>query len=268
MRDIRVAAAMMQAVVGDKQGNVGRIRALADEAASRGAELLVLPEACLTGYTVRAWMDAWTESVPGALTDAVVGIAADCGLLISAGLVEGIPGGVRYLTQFMAGPDGLIGWHRKTHLGPTETHLFTAGDSLEVMHAGGVCYGLQLCYEGHFPEISRTQALQGADVILIPHASPREEPEQKLERWLRYLPARAYDNSVFVVACNQTGENGSGLDFAGSAVILGPKGEILAQAAGTSPGLIVADLPARALEAVRGSRMGFFLAARRPGLYR
>ena len=267
MRDLRVAAGMMRSVVGDKAGNLERARRLALEAASRGAEVLVLPEACLTGYTVRESMAHLAEPVPGPLTEALVGVAGECGLAVLAGLVEGGPGGPCYLTQVMAAPGGVAASYRKVHLGPTENDLFASGHNLTVFEYEGVRFALQLCFDGHFPEVSLAQALEGAEVILIPHASPREAAQDKLERWLRYLPARAYDNSVFLVACNPVGDNGAGLTFAGAAVILGLKGEVLARAAGDEQALIVADLKVDDLTAVREGRMGYFLPRRRPEVY-
>jgi len=267
VKDLRVAAAMMRSVVGDKTGNLGRARRLISEAAGRGARLIVLPEACLSGYTIRQPMAAWAEPVPGPLTAALQDMASEFGLSILAGLVEGSPEGSCFLTQIMVGPSGLQAVYRKTHLGPPEQKWFFPGDQLGLAEAMGVRFGLQLCYEGHFPDISLSQALKGADVVLIPHASPREEPGQKLERWLRYLPARAYDNTVFVVACNQVGDNGQGLIFAGAALIINPKGEVLARAAGTHEDLIIADLKAADLTRIRQARMGYFLPFRRPDLY-
>ena len=268
MKDLRLAAAMMRAVVGDKQGNLQRVEALAVEAAGAGAELLVLPEACLTGYTVRESMARWAEPVPGPLTEAVSDLAETHGLAILAGLVEKGAGGREYLTQVLVGPDGILAAYRKTHLGPTEKTLFQAGDRIEVTEALGVRFGIQLCYEGHFPEVTLAQALGGAEVILLPHASPRESPEEKLDRWLRYMPARAYDHTVFLAAVNQVGDNGAGLTFAGIALIIGPKGQILAQAAGNQPALIVADLRDEELTAIKEGRMGYFNSQRRPELYR
>lgn len=267
MRDVRVAAAMMRAVVGDKAGNLERARGLVARAARAGAEIVLLPEACLTGYTVRESMAGWAESVPGPLTEEVGRWAVEFGCVVLAGLAESAPGGSAYLTQVALGPSGLLGFHRKTHLGPPEKDLFVPGRKLTVLDLGGLSAGLQLCYEGHFPEISLAQARQGAEAIFIAHGSPREEPDPKMERWLRYLPARAYDNSLFVLACNQAGDNNAGLTFPGVALILGPKGQVLAQAAAEEQGLVLAELKAADLAAVRQSRMGFFLPHRRPELY-
>jgi N-carbamoylputrescine amidase len=90
----------------------------------------------------------------------------------------------------------------------------------------------------------------GADVIFMPHASPRGTPTQKFNSWMRHLPARAFDNSLYVVACNQN-----------------PSGRIVKKNTGGKEHMIVADLKAEELEKVRGHRMRYFLPNRRPDLY-
>ena len=84
---------------------------------------------------------------------------------------------------------------------------------------------------------------------------------------MRHLTARAFDNSVFIVACNQVGENQKGLDFPGLAVIVGPSGKILAKDTTGREGMLVADLKSDDLAAVRDHRMRYFLPNRRPELY-
>jgi len=110
-------------------------------------------------------------------------------------------------------------------------------------------------------------ALMGADIIFMPHASPRGTPEEKFNSWMRHLPARAYDNSLFVVACNQAGSNGRGLKFPGLAVIIGPHGQVVERSISGREGLLVADLEASDLDNVRGHPMRYFLPNRRPELY-
>jgi N-carbamoylputrescine amidase len=111
-------------------------------------------------------------------------------------------------------------------------------------------------------------ACQGADVLFFPHASPRGTPTEKLHSWMRHLTARAFDNGVFVVACNQAGDNGEGLSFPAVAVMIGPSGDLLAQDTSGREGLLVADLDASRLDHVRSHRMRHFLPHRRPELYR
>ena len=85
---------------------------------------------------------------------------------------------------------------------------------------------------------------------------------------MRHLTARAFDNSVYVVACNQVGDNGVGLAFPGTALVISPSGDVLAQDTSGREGLLVVDLEAGLLEHVRGHRMRHFFPNRRPDLYR
>jgi N-carbamoylputrescine amidase len=80
---------------------------------------------------------------------------------------------------------------------------------------------------------------------------------------MRHLPARAYDNGVFIVACNQTGANGAGMAFPGVAVAIGPDGRVLAERTDIREGLLIADLRAEELAAVRRHPMRYFLPRRR-----
>jgi len=102
----------------------------------------------------------------------------------------------------------------------------------------------------------------------VPHASPaRESAGEKRDRWLRYLAARAYDNSVFLVACNQVGDGDAGIRFSGVILIFDPRGQVIAETSGPEENMLVAELKADLLEKTRNARMGFFLAYRRPELY-
>jgi N-carbamoylputrescine amidase len=111
-------------------------------------------------------------------------------------------------------------------------------------------------------------ALKGAEIIFIPHASPRESGEEKRERWLRYLSARAYDNSVFLIACNPCGRTENGFTFPGAAIILNPKGEVLASNKKDEDEVVYALLQKETLQRVRENPHGFFLNKRRPELYK
>jgi N-carbamoylputrescine amidase len=81
------------------------------------------------------------------------------------------------------------------------------------------------------------------------------------------LTARAFDNSVFIVACNQNGDNLKGLQFPGVAVVIDPSGDVLKDNISGKEAMIVADLKADVLAAIRGHRMRYFLPNRRLELY-
>jgi predicted amidohydrolase len=110
-------------------------------------------------------------------------------------------------------------------------------------------------------------ALKGADVIFIPHASPKGTPQKKYRSWMRHLAARAFDNSLFVVACNQTGDNEKGLCFPGISVIIGPSGNVIEKNLSHTESLTVINLKSEALNRIKDHRMRYFLPNRRPELY-
>ena len=267
MEDLRVAAAVMRSAAGKRAENLARMETLVREAARRGARVVCFPEMNVSGYGLRQGMDSFAEPIPGPSTEAVLKMAREYDLLILAGLAEKTGKDRYFISHFAAGPEGLIGVYRKIHLGPPEEGIFQAGTECPVFSFDKARFGIQLCFDGHFPELSTLLALKGAEVIFIPHASPRESSAEKKARWLRYLPARAYDNSVFLVACNLLGETESGLAFSGSALILDPKGEILAESQDGGEEIILADLKSDTLRGVRENSKGFFLGRRRPAIY-
>ena len=132
----------------------------------------------------------------------------------------------------------------------------------------GIRFGVQLCYESHFPEISTIMALKGAEILLIPHASPRGSPAEKAESWLRHLPSRAFDNGLYVVAYNQVGGNHNGFLFPGVAIALNPSGRVMNIYRGYEEKMIFVRLRRKELEETRNHRMKYFLPNRRPELYR
>jgi N-carbamoylputrescine amidase len=110
-------------------------------------------------------------------------------------------------------------------------------------------------------------ALKGADIIFMPHASPRGNPEEKTESWLRHLPGRAFDNTLFIVACNQVGKTGEGFSFPGVAVVLNPAGHIIARQGENKENMVLADLKMNELREIREHRLKYFIPSRRPELY-
>ena len=268
MEEIKVAAVVMRSAVGKPWENLARMEIFVRQAAFQGARVVCFPEMNITGYSLRQSMSSFAETIPGPSTEIVLKMAQDNGLLILAGLAERKSPGEVFISHFAAGPEGLLGVYRKLHLGPPEERIYQAGSELMVLHYGRIPFGIELCFDAHFPELSTLLALKGAEVIFIPHASPRESSREKRERWLRYLSARAYDNSLFVVACNQVGESESGLAFSGTALVLSPRGEIMAVKDEADEGIIYADLRETVLKEVRENHRGFFLRRRRPELYK
>jgi len=265
--DLRIAAVCMHSVPEEVAANLDRVETFAREASANRAKIVCFPELSIDGYVQNPPCGTYGRKKMEEIADRLAGLAGETNLVLIVGLIEVVDGKNPYISQMIAGPDGVIGCYRKTHLGPTETSSYCPGEKIEVFTSGNTTFGIQLCYEAHFPEISTRMALMGADVIFIPHASPRGTPNEKLESWMRHLPARAFDNGLFLVACNQVGTCEGGLTFPGVAVVFGPDGRVLARYAGMEEHILYAELKDKALQDVRTHRMKYFLHGRRPSLY-
>ena len=267
MKDLRVAVVCLQTVPGRPEENLKRIHDRVLEASSEGADLVCFPELCVTGYLLEHPLRAWEEMQAEAAVDSLTRMAQEAHLIILAGYIEPCGNGLPFISHGVAGPSGVLGTYRKTHLSPPETGVYCPGEEIKVFTWQGTCFGIELCYEAHFPEISTLLALMGAEILFVPHASPRGSPDEKLQSWHRHLRARAFDNSMFVVACNPVGMGPGGLFFPGVALVIGPDGQVLKSYSGAEEIMLMVDLDADLLSKQRGRRMSYFLPRRRPELY-
>lgn len=267
MQDIRIAAAITCSPAGKVADNFDGMTRWVKAARQARAALVCFPEMNITGYMTSRDAFDFAETVPGPVSRRLADLAAKESITILAGMIEKDGGDRIFATHLVARPGRPVLKYRKLHIAPPEMQAYSPGTAVPVFETGGVRFGIQLCYDAHFPELSTDMALNGAQVIFMPHASPRGTPAEKYRSWMRHLPARAFDNGVFVVACNQTCENEKQMEFPGIAMVIGPSGELLKEDLSGREGLLLADLKADTLAAVRGHKMRFFLPHRRPELY-
>lgn len=270
MEKIRLALVQMQSELGAPEKNLEKILDHIHRAGTRGVDIICFPEMCLHGYSrdiTRLSPVGIPGEIPGRLGEAV----RKEGVTALVGLAEDGGGEKPFITQLVLFPDGRIEKYRKTHLGRSEEAFFTAGDDLPVFSAGKARFGIQICWDMHFPEVSAILSLKGAEIIFSPHASPVIVGDRR-GIWMKYMAARAYDNSVFVAACNLLGENGAGQEFCGGALVIDPKGNPVAESFGRGEGMLVADLDPDLINTIRmkkskSMRDSFYLHCRRPELY-
>ena len=268
MKDIRIAAVIFNSVVGQVQQNLERMLPWIEKARTEGADLICFPELNVTGYSTDPVIKDSAEMIPGTISRQLEQMTRETKANILAGMAERDANGRIFASHLVITPTGISGIYRKLHIAPPETAVFSHGQQVSLFKVRGVNLGIQLCYDAHFPELATCMAVDGADVIFMPHASPRGTPQKKFASWMRHLSARAFDNGVFIVACNQVGENQMGLTFPGLAVAIGPSGNILEDKITPNEGLLIADLKADDLSEVRNHRMRYFLPNRRPDLYK
>jgi predicted amidohydrolase len=267
MTDVTVAAVCFRSSFGDVGGNLRRIRAWASRLSSMGVGIACFPELSVTGYDRTEAIRALCQHIPGPVTDQLVEIALELNIALLVGMPEVDDEGHRFISQVLVSDNGLEGTYRKTHLGPVERDEFTAGDRIPVFSVKGCKIGIQICYDSHFPEVAASQALNGAEVLFIPFSCPFYKPQTMRHHLMRYLPARAYDNGCYVVACNHVGCDRCGQSFAGVALIIGPRGDVIKEVVGAGEDAAVALLDGGEVDRIRGAGAGHFLTRRRPELY-
>ncbi|QLD89140.1 carbon-nitrogen hydrolase family protein [Natronomonas salina] len=157
---------------------------------------------------------------------------------------EGYPGGRYYNTALIINANGdLAGKYRKLHPfqrpGYNETYYFSAGDlGAPVFDIGDLTVGVMICFDRHFPEIARVQALRGADVVFVPTCSFGEENRDEV--WVKELTGIAVSNSIYVVGVNRAGTEDGQLHF-GASTVIDPRGEELATL-GNDPNTLVTEV--------------------------
>jgi len=154
--------------------------------------------------------------------------------------------------------------YHKTHLGLREKRLFKAGDELNVFQTEAMNFGTCICIESHMPDIAQTYALKGAECLLMPFASPSPCGSRK-DIWEKYLPARAYDNGLYVIAINMTGALRE-LTYSGGLMVINPKGQIIMSYFGDEETIRVVDLEKEQVEARKIGKTNY-LNRRRKELY-
>ncbi len=267
MKDIRIAAVVCRSRVHEIRANMDQMKKWIHAAKSNGVDLICFPEMNVTGYSHQKEICRSAQDISGPVAQDLMESATHHQMTILAGMAEKHSKDRIWASHLVVKPNGFCGVYRKVHVAPPEKGVLEPANEIPVFSAHGVNFGIQLCYDAHFPESATVLAVKGADIIFLPHASPRGTPESKFKSWMRHLPARACDNGVFIVACNQTGENGNGLQFPGLSVIIGPSGNLITKDITGKEGLLIADLRAEDLDAVRGHRMRYFLPHRRPEVY-
>jgi beta-ureidopropionase len=246
MQRFTIACAQFAVTPMAVQENVEKAMAWVERAVREtDAQLVVLPETVTTGFTPDCPAEElWdlVDTLPGQMTGPVAETARGLGVYVVFPTYErGPERGVVYNSASLFDPEGeLLGVYRKTHLFPTERlsggGWSTPGSEPVVVETELANIGLTICYDGDFPELYRCEAIRGAEVIVRPAALLRS-----FEIWETTNRARAYDNHVYIVACNGIGPDAGGYYYFGHSMIVSPIAQMLALARGTEE-IIAAEL--------------------------
>ena len=295
--DLRIAAAQFENRSGDKAFNLAAIADLSAQAAGSGADVVAFHECSITGYSFARRLSReqlWdlAEVIPGgASIEALTNIARRHGVAILAGLFERGDDGEVYKAQVCVDKDGIVAKHRKIH--PFISPHIRPGNAYTVFELRGWNCGILICYDNNIVENVRATALLGAEIIFMPHVTmctPSTRPGAgyvdpalwlnresdptslraefdglKGRAWLmKWLPARAYDNGIYVVFSNPIGMDDDQLKN-GCSMVVDPFGDVIAECRRLDNEVAIATCSQQKIAMSGGHR---YREARKPELYR
>ena len=245
--------------------NLNLIAQYASMAREVGCSAICFPECSLSGYDP-ANADKKALSIKDVAVKELSEIARLFGLDLLAGFMERSTEKL-FITHGLFRKDGATFFYRKTHLGQNERRYFSAGDRLNVFTLScGLHVGIQLCFEAHYPEITQTLSLCGAEIVFSPHAVPTSIQKRR-EIWEILIPARSDDNRVYMACCNLWDGN----RFKGGCLVTDPDGKIISDFWGDASSLLTFDIDADKLSSYRlvstSIMHRYYPGSRRPELY-
>ena len=259
---IKTGFVQFSPVFGDVTGNVKKALGMA---AASGAGIVVLPELFSTGYLFesREELQGLAEPPDGPTVSAACRLAAARKMWICGGFAEKGASGC-YNAAFLAGPAGLAGVYRKSHLFAGEKDLFLPGDTgFNVIDTGLAKVGMMICFDWIFPELARSLAIQGADILCHP-------ANLVLPYCQDAMITRCIENRVFAATANRTGVEeraGQRLAFTGMSQIVAQNGRVLARAGGDRDDVLLAEIAPWDAREKWVTPANHVLADRRPLLY-
>lgn len=297
MDSLKISTAQFENKSGDKKYNLSIIEKLSEKAAGEGSRVIAFHEYCITGYTFASHLSKeqmldTAELIPeGESILKLREIAGRFGITILAGLFEKDKDNNLFNTYVCVDKSGLIARHRKLH--PFINPYLTPGQGYCIFDIHGWKCGILICYDNNIIENVRATTLLGANIIFMPHVTmctPSSRPGagfvdpqlwvnrasdptslrlefdgMKGRAWLmKWLPARAYDNGVYVIFSNPIGMDDDQLKN-GCSMIIDPFGDILAECRSFDDSFVTALITPEKLVRAGGHR---YIQARRPELYK
>lgn len=297
MTNLKVSTAQFENKSGDKEYNLSVIEKFSAEAALQGAQVVAFHECSITGYTFarhlskKALLDVAEKIPSGPSMKRLQQISAKNDITILAGLFEKDDDDNIFKAYVCVDKNGLIAKHRKLH--PFINKHILPGNSYTVFDIHGWKCGILICYDNNIIENVRATTLLGAQVLFAPHVTmctPSTRPGAgfvdpplwynrendptslriefdglKGRAWLmKWLPARAYDNAIYVVFSNPIGMDDDQLKN-GCSMILDPFGDVIVECRKLDDEIVSAVLTPEKLKQAGGCR---YIAARRPALYK
>lgn len=252
---MQVALVQIQSRINDPQYNMAKMMDHMNSISLEGEMIILFPEMAIHGYD---FTDLGEKvKVQSLVLKSLEAFAKSKDICILVGGI-GYEDNCYYLSQFVIS-EGIQMYH-KIHLGKKEAEVVTGGDAIRVFDYKDIKLGVMMCYDTHFPELSTHMSLMGADIIFAPFAVPNK-PDLRVANWKKYLGARAYDNRVYVGACNLMTEDGGG-----GLIAYNDKGEIIDACSSSQEAVMIFELK-RGVYSGDSMRNRLFTAHRKPKIY-
>ena len=255
---------------GERPRNIARAEDMIREAAGKGAQVILLPEVFHELFFIMSLdMSVFdkAEPIPGPITERMQELSAELGTVIVAPIYESVGTSVYYNSAAVIDADGsLLGVYRKNHI-PLSTKFyeklyFKPGNlGYPVFETRFGRLGILICHDRHYPEGARALGLNGAEILLVPSATPTASLSVRV--WEKELAAHAIFNEYYVAGLNRVGIEGE-YTYYGRSVFLDPTGEIMAQA-GEGEEVLIAEWDLDVI--VERRRAWQFYRDRRPDTY-
>jgi predicted amidohydrolase len=269
-RDATVAwLVQTESISGERDRNIEAVSTMVRRQEKPAPDLVVVPEFFNTGYFPLRWdyrgMEL-AEPQDGPTVTAMAELARDLETHVVTTFFEYDSPGLYFDTTVIVGPSGeFCGKYRKTHPPArvsVEKLYYRPGSHLPVFDLLGWRIGVLICYDNYVVEAPRAMMVQGAEIIIAPFAEVAG-----FDMWEPLLRARAFENGVYVAACNLVGEEtrGAPVRLGGASIVVDPAGTVLARGSSTQPEVIAATLRRDTLISTRARRQ--WLRDRRPELY-
>ena len=257
-----------------RPANVARAIGFMRRAAKEKAQLALFGEVYLDGYRSDWWFHKYSTKLdpPDSCVNELIKACKELDLYVAMGVCRrgNIMPGNLYNTAMLIGPQGLVGWYDKVHLGnfalpdgrlATEAIYWDVGHEYRVFDLPWCRVGLQICRDVRYPEASRTLTLMGAEVLVNLSAAV----EVRVSSWEYFSQTRANENQLWFAMTSVVGPQ---LDFQlfGGSRIVSPTGEVVARAKDNEEDLVIHDVDLDEVARVRA--LSHVLDRRQPRAYR
>jgi len=236
--ELKIALLQVECVLGNCQNNLAHATQLFEKAVQQGANFIVLPELFYEGYDLNAYTPDKSEETSKKnlyMLEQFKRLCESNSVWAVVPYAEKDNGKMYNSLVLIDGHGDIFCKYRKTHLWDSEKNYFSYGDT-------GVCVActpfgkiaLMICYDIDFPEMARTAALKGAEMLVLPAAWDYINKDL----WEIFLPARAAENMMFVCGVNLFEKTDTSYLF-GNSKIINPRGTVISQLPIQEEGLLV-----------------------------